>query len=298
MPDYGHDLMFGAGLDSPSQHPATTVRLAELADRAGLELVAFMDHPYQPAYLDTWTLLSYVAARTSRIRLAASVHPIPMRPPAMLARSSASLDLLSGGRFELGLGAGHYFDAIEAMGGPPRSPGTAVTALAEGIQIIREIWDTDTRGGVNVEGQHYQVRGAKRGPRPAHDIGIWIGAYKPRMLRLTGRVADGWLPSLPAMQPGDLTIGNTIIDEAAEEAGRSPRDIRRLLNPGVELTVDQLVELVLSDGISTFNFEIDGPDTIDRLAHEIAPAVRETVAKERSRHHRPSEHPDWKGQPT
>ena len=285
MPDYGHDLLFGAGLDSPVQRAADVVELAELADRAGLDLVAFMDHPYQPAFLETWTLLSYVAARTTRVRMAASVHPVPMRPPAMLARSAASLDLLSGGRFELGLGAGHFFDAIEAMGGPRRSPGAAVDALDEAIQIVREIWDTGTRGGVNFRGEYYQLNGAKRGPRPAHDIGVWIGAYKPRMLRLTGRVADGWLPSLPAMQPGDLERGNTIIDEAAVEAGRSPRDIRRMLNPGVDLTAEQVAEFALRDGISTFNFEIDGPETIRRLAGEIAPAARELVAKERSRAH-------------
>jgi alkanesulfonate monooxygenase SsuD/methylene tetrahydromethanopterin reductase-like flavin-dependent oxidoreductase (luciferase family) len=285
MPDYGHDLLFGAGLDSSVHRTSEAVALAELADRAGLDLVLFMDHPYQPAYLETWTLLSYVAARTNSVRLAASVHPVPMRPPAMLARSAASLDLLSGGRFELGLGAGHFFDAIAAMGGPHRSPGAAVAALEEAIRIIRELWDTDTRGGVHIQGQHYRLTGAKRGPRPAHDIGIWIGGYKPRMLRLTGRVADGWLPSLPNMQPGDLAHGNAIIDEAAIEAGRSPRDVRRMLNPGVELSAEQVAEFTLRDGISTFNFEINGPESIHRLAHEIAPAARDLVAEGRRRRH-------------
>jgi hypothetical protein len=106
VPDYGHEIWFAAGLNSPSRGARQVVALAEHADRARLDLAAFMDHPYQPAYLDTWTLLSYLAARTRRIRLASSVHPVPLRPPALLARAAASLDILSGGRFELGLGAG------------------------------------------------------------------------------------------------------------------------------------------------------------------------------------------------
>jgi hypothetical protein len=107
----------------------------------------------------------------------------------MLARSAASLDLLSGGRFELALGAGAFWDAIEAMGGPRRAPGDAVTALEEGTQIIRALWDTGTSGAVHLDGRHYRIRGAERGPRPVHDIGIWPVAYGPRMLRLTGRAA-------------------------------------------------------------------------------------------------------------
>jgi len=74
------------------------------------------------------------------------------------------------------------------------------------------------------------VVGAKRGPAPAHDIGIWLGAYKPRMLALTGRPADGWLPSQSYLKDGDLATGNAVIDDAAQSAGRSSRDIRRLLN--------------------------------------------------------------------
>jgi alkanesulfonate monooxygenase SsuD/methylene tetrahydromethanopterin reductase-like flavin-dependent oxidoreductase (luciferase family) len=84
-----------------AQQPDTVVALAQLAERAGLDLVTFQDHPYQPALLDTWTLLGYVAAATETIKLAGNVHPLPLRPPAMLAQAAASLDLLSGGRFEL-----------------------------------------------------------------------------------------------------------------------------------------------------------------------------------------------------
>ena len=187
--------------------------------------MTFQDHPYQPAFLDTWTLMTFVAARTDRIRIAPNVLNIPLRPPAVVARSAASLDLLSGGRFDLALGAGGFWDAIEAMGGSRLTPGQAVTALEEAIDVIRELWDTSERRGAFTDGEHHRVHGAKRGPRPAHDIPIWIGAYKPRMLSLTGRKGDGWLPSLGYMKPGDLGRGNAAIDEAAESVGpRSARD--------------------------------------------------------------------------
>jgi Luciferase-like monooxygenase/Hemerythrin HHE cation binding domain len=282
MPDYGHDLWFGANLIPSHDSQDATVELAELADQVGLDLVTFQDHPYQPRFFDTWTLLSYVAARTERTRLTANVINLPLRQPAVLARSAASLDILSGGRIELALGAGAFWDAIEAMGGPRRSSGEAIAALDEAIQVIRAIWDVDASGGVRVEGRHYRVKGAKRGPKPAHDMGIWLGAYKPRMLRLTGRVADGWLPSEPYLRPGQLTEGNATIDAAAIEAGRSPRDIRRLLNLGDQISVDHLVELALTEGISGFLLTTGDPTVIQRYADEIAPAVREAVASGRA----------------
>src|ERR671934_368660 len=135
MPDYGHDLLFGTFITPLNQRPQDVVALAKLTERAGLELVTFQDHPYQPAFLDTWTLLTWVAAKTERVRLSGNVLNLPLRPPAVLARAAASLDLLSGGRFELGLGAGAFWDAIEAMGGPRRSPADAVRSLGEAIDI-------------------------------------------------------------------------------------------------------------------------------------------------------------------
>ena len=134
----------------------------------------------------------------------------------------------------------------------------------------------------------HRVVGAKRGPGHAHDIGIWLGAYKPRMLALTGRKADGWLPSLGYLQPGDLAEGNAIIDDAAGEAGRSPRDVRRLLNIGPAQSAEELAGLALEHGISAFILGSDDPDDLQRFAEEVAPAVREMVATERSRRDRGS----------
>ena len=197
MGDYGHDLRFGVFITPSAGEPERVLALAALADESGLDLVTFQDHPYRPRFLDTWTLLSFVAARTSRVRLSANVLNLPLRPPAVVARAVASLDILSGGRAELGLGAGAFWDAIEAMGGRRLSPGQSVTALEEAIDVIRALWDVSQPRAARVNGSHHRRAGAARGPAPLHDVAIWIGAYKPRMLDLVGRRADGWLPSRP-----------------------------------------------------------------------------------------------------
>src|SRR4029079_9548628 len=153
-------------------------------------------------FLDTWTLLAYAAARTERITLLPDVLNLPLRQPAVLAKSAASLDVLSGGRFELGLGAGAFWDGIAAMGGPRRAPGESVEALEEAIAILRAAWSGER--SVTFAGDHYTVRGFHPGPPPAHDIGIWLGAYGPRMQRIVGRLADGWVPSVPRFPVEEL----------------------------------------------------------------------------------------------
>jgi alkanesulfonate monooxygenase SsuD/methylene tetrahydromethanopterin reductase-like flavin-dependent oxidoreductase (luciferase family) len=282
MPDYGHDLHFGTFITPLNAPPQGAVELAMLSERLGYDLVALQDHPYQPRFHDTWTLLSYVAARTDRIRLSGDVLSLPLRQPAVLARAAASIDLLSGGRFDLALGAGGFWDAIEAMGGQRLQPREAVQAMEEAIAIIRGIWDPEDRTPLRVPGEFHHVDGAKRGPAPAHDIPITVGAYGPRMLRLIGRSADGWLPSLGRLEPGDLARGNTVIDAAATDAGRDPGGIRRWLNIG-ELPAERLAELVVADGVGTFILASDEPAVLERFAAEVIPAVRAAVASERSR---------------
>lgn len=298
MTDYGHDLQFGTFLTPSARDAARAVELAVATEKAGLDLVTFQDHPYQPAFLDTSTLLAFVAARTERVQLSANVASLPLRPPAVLARSAASLDVLSGGRFELGIGAGAFWDGITAMSGHRLTPGQAVDALREGIGIIRDLWDVDAVGRVAHHGEYYDVNGAKRGPRPAHNIDIWVGAYKRRMLALTGQLAEGWLPSLEYIDGGipGMTDANARIDDAARAAGRDPRDIRRLLNfmhVGVspnshgllngpaEQWVDDLASLALDHGMSAFLIAGDDPHVAAQLGQEIAPAVRELVARGR-----------------
>jgi alkanesulfonate monooxygenase SsuD/methylene tetrahydromethanopterin reductase-like flavin-dependent oxidoreductase (luciferase family) len=149
-----------------------------LADRLGLDLVGIQDHPYQRRHLDAWTLISYLAGRTERVRFFPDVANVPLRHPGVLAKSVATLDRLSGGRVELGLGAGAFWEAIGAWGGPVRSGPESVDALVEAIGIIRRVWAAER--GIDAEGEHYRMHGAHGGPEPAHDIGIWLGAYGPR----------------------------------------------------------------------------------------------------------------------
>ena len=294
MPDYGQDLVFGAFVTPRAETPDAVLALAETAEQVGLDLFTVQDHPYQPAFLDAWTLLSVIAGRTQRVRLLPNVTNLPLRPPAVLARAAASLDILSAGRVELGLGAGGFWDAIAAMGGPRRSPGEAVAAFSEAIQVIRALWTPGSR--VRIEGTHYRLAGAKPGPFPVHPIGIWVGAYRDRMLTLIGRVAGGWVPSSPYVPPEQLGRMNAVIDRAADAAGRSPADVRRVYNlvgsfdgngaaflqgPS-PVWVEQLAELALAEGVSAFVLMSDDDSTLRRFAAEVAPGVRELVWQERA----------------
>jgi hemerythrin-like domain-containing protein len=141
---------------------------------------------------------------------------------------------------------------------------------------------------VQFEGKHYRLAGALRGPAPVHDISLWVGAFKPRMLRLVGRLADGWWPTVPALKPGDLAAGNAVIDAAAARAGREPHAIRRLLNLGevhapARDTAAELARLALEDGIGTFIVTVKDPRAMADFAAEVAPRVREAVEKARQR---------------
>src|SRR6478609_1144020 len=294
--DYGHPLQLGTFITPTNAAPDVPVGLARLSEELGYDLVTFQDHPYQPRFLDTWTLMTWVAAQTQRIHVSANVLNVPMRPPAVTARAAASLDLLSGGRFDLALGAGGFWDAMAAMGARRLSPGQAVDALSEALDVIRGIWDAGERTPLRVDGEHYRLNGAKRGPAPAHDIPIWLGAYKPRMLRLIGEKADGWLPSYGYLKPGQLSAGMATIDEAASVAGRDPREIRRLLNitgrfsrtrggflDGPAAPWGQAsLSLALDDGVGTFILGTDDPEILREFADEVAPALREALASERA----------------
>ena len=267
-------VRFGIFLIPQAGDPAHLLELAALADELGYDLVGVQDHPYQRLFLDTWTLLTAIAMRTRKITVFPDVANLPLRPPAVLAKAAASLDLLTGGRVELGLGAGGAWDAIKAIGGPVRTPGESVSALEEAIQVIRLMWSVQR--GARFDGRFYRLEGVNTGPAPAHPIGIWLGAYKPRMLSIVGRLADGWVPSLGYVQPADLSEGNRRIDEAAQAAGRDPRAIRRVLNSG-DQPVELFVELVVEHGIDTFIVSGEDPEEMRRFASEVAPAVRESL---------------------
>ncbi|MFI0404565.1 LLM class flavin-dependent oxidoreductase [Actinomadura sp. 3N508] len=295
MSDYGRPLEFGYFLVPNADDPLLAT--ARAADRAGLDLIGVQDHPYQRRYVDTWTLLSTIAAGTERVRVFPDVANLPLRPPAVLAKAAASLDVLSGGRAELGLGAGGFWDAIEAFGGPRRTPREAADALEEAVTVIRKVWSGERN--LRFDGEHYRLKGAKAGPVPAHRMQLWLGVGGPRGLALTGRAADGWLPSSPWATPERLPEMHARIDEAATSAGRDPADVRRLYNITGTITggasegflrgpasqwIDELTDLAVGSGMDTFILWAEGDQEtqIKRFAEEIAPAVRTQVAQERA----------------
>ena len=315
MADYGRELEFGISFEPVADPPDFAARIAKAADRAGLDLIGIQDHPYQRRFLDTWTLISTLVPQTDRIRFFPDVANLPLRPPAMLAKSAASLDALSGGRIEIGLGAGAFWEAIVGMDGPRRTPGEAVRATEEAIRVMRLVWSEER--SLRFEGEFYALKGMKPGPRPAHDIGIWLGAAGPRMLRLTGRLADGWVPSLFWAPPERLPGLHEQIDAGADEAGREPREIRRVYNlsgdigaegDGIlqgpsEMWVETLSGFALGHGMDTFIFwpSSDHERQVSLFAAEVVPRVREAVHRARSgvreQHRSPEDNDQRKPEP-
>jgi alkanesulfonate monooxygenase SsuD/methylene tetrahydromethanopterin reductase-like flavin-dependent oxidoreductase (luciferase family) len=268
-----------------------TYAMVDAAERGGLDLIGIQDHPYQRKFLDTFLLIADLLARTERLTFFPDVANLPLRGPTMLAKQAATLDVLSGGRFELGLGAGSLPDRVATMGGPRRSPKESVDALVEAIEIIR----AGLRGEEQVDftGEHHSFEGWEPGPPPAHPVGIWLGAYRPRMLRITGRLADGWVPSLGYMKPPGLVEARKVVDAAAEKAGRDPADVLGLYNVNGELTdgdrgdgpldgppehwVDTLADWVERARLGAVILPATSVAQVERLVNEVAPPLREAV---------------------
>jgi hypothetical protein len=123
-----------------------------------------------------------------------------------------------------------FWQGITAMGGPERSPGEALAALKEAMEVIRLAWSEER--GLRYDGEHYALAGYQPGPTPAHRIEIWLGVTKPRGQRLTGRVADGSIPSLSYVPPDQLAEGQKRIDAAAEGGPRPGCDLPPLQRLG------------------------------------------------------------------
>jgi alkanesulfonate monooxygenase SsuD/methylene tetrahydromethanopterin reductase-like flavin-dependent oxidoreductase (luciferase family) len=291
VPDYGRELKFGYFLVPDAAAPL--LETAREVERRGLDYIGVQDHPYQRRFVDAWVLLSMIASATTRIHVFPDVSNLPLRPPAVLAKAAASLDVLSGGRLELALGAGAFWDAIEAYGGPRRAPAEALAALAEAIEVIRKVWSGERN--LRWEGRYYRLAGAQSGPVPAHPIGIWLGVYGPRALRLAGQTADGWVPSFTG-ELAPIVQMAARLDESAADAGRDPALIRRVLNVGGVITdgtsdgvfrgpvnqwAEELARLV-AYGFDTFVFSGQDPSQLATFAEEVVPATRAVVAAERS----------------
>jgi alkanesulfonate monooxygenase SsuD/methylene tetrahydromethanopterin reductase-like flavin-dependent oxidoreductase (luciferase family) len=217
----------------------------------------------------------------------------------MLAKAIATLHALTHGRVLLGLGAGGFPRYLSAFGAPESSPGESVTALDEGIRLIRQLWGADR--ATTFRGDHYAARGAMFGPKPATAIPIWVGGTKPRMLRLTGRLADGLLVSASYVPLAELAPINATIDEAAIATGRTPADIRRAYNLfgdiadgegddgavgtggaySVSAWIQGLAEYVRAGRIDTFVFwpSHDRHAQLRRFATDVIPGVRNALSR-------------------
>lgn len=286
-------LTFGVSI-TPTMDPQQ-VRLAAHADALALDVLAVQDHPYQPGHLEMWTFLAHLAARTSRISLMPDVADLSLRPPAMLAKSATTLDALTGGRLELAVGAGSIPEAIASMGGPQRTPAQSVEATAEALRVLR--LGLDAAGTSRFAGKHFQTGGYQPGPAPAHPIGLWVGAQRPRLLRVVGELADGWVSPLNIYVPPEaVPAAQADIDRAALAVGRDPAAIRRIYNvigtidghgrSGLNGSAAQWAN-VLADwgqrlGFDTFVFwPVDNPlDQLTRFAEDVVPRVRQLTAGE------------------
>ncbi len=287
------ELSFGVGVPTSAAPDDDPLGFAQEAERLGYDFVSAADHPCgsNPSY-ETMTMLTWIAARTSQIKVASRVLAVPLRRPAMVAKLAASLDLLSSGRFILGLGAGYSDEEIAALGGPVLSPAEKIDGLAEAIQVIRGAW---THSGYTQHGRHHSVHGLEMEPKPARPIPVWLGTFGPRALAVTGRLADGWIPSLGYMPVEEIPAMRRRIDAAAEAAGRRPDDIRGILNVSIRIdpdaqpqpdvvtgsakqVVNQLQDL-LGLGFTGFNFIVSGPGrtaNMQQIAQEVLPALRST----------------------
>lgn len=224
---------FGLGLSTSAAPDADPVADAQRAEALGFDFVSASDHPCgtHPTY-ETWTMLSWVAAATSRIHVATKVLGVPYRSPAMVAKMAESLDRLSGGRLILGLGGGSADDEFRAYGLDVRSPRDKVTGLAEAIQVIRGLW---TEPSLTFHGQIYRTEDAPLEPKPRRPIPIWLGTFGPRALALTGELADGWIPSLGYAGAGRLGQMRERVRSAARAAGRDPDTITYACNLAVHV---------------------------------------------------------------
>lgn len=221
---------FGLSITPYSNNVDQIFKLARTADELGLDIIGVQDHPYNGSFLDTWTLISALAASTRKIRYFPDVSDLPMRAPAVLAKAAATLDVLTKGRIELGLGTGAFWDAIQSWGGTRRTPREAVAAYEEALQVIHLIWNYGKgRGRVSFPGKYYHLENAQAGPSPYHKISIWTGAFGPRMMGVIGKLTDGWVAPLSTYMSGDeIKVRQRLIDESAKRNSRPPESIRRI----------------------------------------------------------------------
>ena len=228
------------------QQNTTMAELRELwtwADTAGFTWVDVSDHFYespmtekQAPYLECLACLAALACDTQRVRIGTCVLAMDYRHPAVLANALASIDQLSNGRLDVGLGAGWNRDEYEAYAIPFRRIGVRLDALEEGIQVLRALWETPR---ANFEGEHFQLRDALCEPKPLQArVPIWIGGNgERRTLRMIARHADGW--NSPYVQVEEWLRLSKVLDHWCEVEGRDPATILRDVNLSFHLAASR-----------------------------------------------------------
>ncbi len=206
-------------------------RIAETVEAVGFESLWRSDHlfslydvPTRPR-LDTWTSLTYLAATTRRIRFGPLVCPITFHQPSILARQAADVDVLSGGRLELGVGAGWHDREHQAFGIPYPRVGERIRRLDEGVRVIRALW---ADGPAHFDGRYYRLDGAVGWPKPVQRprIPLVIGGKGPRLLEVVAKHADEWNCG-GSRPPADVRVKTEVLLAACDRVGRDPRSIRR-----------------------------------------------------------------------
>jgi alkanesulfonate monooxygenase SsuD/methylene tetrahydromethanopterin reductase-like flavin-dependent oxidoreductase (luciferase family) len=282
---------FGLGLSTSAAPENDPVAMAVSAEALGFDFVSASDHPCgdHPTY-ETPTLLTWIAARTSRIRIASRVLGMPYRQPPMVAKMAESLSRLSDGRLILGLGGGYSDAEFRAFGLGVPTPGQKVQGFEEGIAIIRGLW---TQERLTFHGSRYQTDDAQIEPKPDQRIPIWLGTLGDRALAVTGRLADGWIPSIGHAPPQRATLMRDRVLAAAKQAGRQPQEITCAyhmeirvgdgngLGPdvvsGQAAAVAERLAGFVRLGFTALSLTPAGPDPAQQahlLAAEVIPAVR------------------------
>jgi probable F420-dependent oxidoreductase len=282
--------LFGLGIPAAITPATDPVVTAQKAEQLGFDFVSTSDHPCgtEPSY-EVWTMLTWIAANTTKIKVATRVLGVPYRPPAMVAKMAQTLDRLSGGRLILGLGGGYSDEEFRAFGLAVPGPAAKVDGLAEAITIMRGLW---SRPSFTFQGRHYQTIEADLEPKPRHPIPIWLGTFGPRALAVTGRLADGWIPSLGYAPPEKLTAMRRRVLDAAVAAGRDEAEITCALHlqvqvdehPGAEPSViagppgavAEKLAGFLRAGFTALSFVPTGrplDEQAERLAAEVLPEV-------------------------
>jgi len=294
------DLVFGVNLSTAASHGTDPVAEAIRAEGLGYDFVSANDHPNgtTPTH-EVWTLLAWVAARTSRIKVASRVLGVPYRSPAIVAKMAATLQGLSGGRLILGLGGGSSDEGMQALGVGPLTPRAKIDGLEDAVQIMRGVW---SQREFSFDGSIYAVDGANFEPKPDTPIPIWLGTFGQRGLAITGRLADGWIPSLGMAPPEQARLMRERIVTAAREAGRDPGTITCIYNVEIRLeenrqptpdivsgSPEQVIERLLGFvhlGFDGMNFIPIGPrrdEQLERLAREVLPRLRAASSQDRPR---------------